>query len=50
MNIGWPFTLPPRDGRLTKEQLAQATDIIMARIAELLPKGYRGYYGDREGS
>ena len=49
LNIGEPFTLPPRDGRLTKEQLAQATDTIMARIAELLPQGYRGYYGDREG-
>jgi 1-acyl-sn-glycerol-3-phosphate acyltransferase len=48
VNIGEPFTLPPRDGRLTKEQLAQATDAIMARIAELLPEGYRGYYGDRE--
>jgi len=50
VNIGRPFTLPLRDGRLTKEQLAQATDIIMARIAELLPQEYRGYYGDREGS
>ncbi len=49
VNIGEPFTLPPRDGRLTKEQLAKATDTIMARIAELLPQEYRGYYGNREG-
>lgn len=49
VNIGEPFVLPPRDGRLTKEQLAEATDSIMGRIAELLPEGYRGYYGDRKG-
>ena len=48
LNIGSPFTLPatleepslaPRDIRQKK------ADYIMARIAELLPASYRGYYG-----
>jgi 1-acyl-sn-glycerol-3-phosphate acyltransferase len=48
VNIGKPFTPQPSGGRLTKEQLAPATDIIMRKIAELLPESYRGYYADRE--
>lgn len=50
VNIGEAFTLPPVDSKLTKEELAQATDFIMERIAELLPESYRGVYGDRKGS
>jgi len=45
VNIGEPFNLPPVDGKLTKAELAQATDFIMGRVAELLPEGYRGVYG-----
>lgn len=48
VNIGEPFTLPPIDGNLTKDKLASATEVIMCRIAELLPESYRGVYGDRE--
>jgi 1-acyl-sn-glycerol-3-phosphate acyltransferase len=48
VNIGKPFTLPHSGGRLTKEQLAPATDIIMRKIAELLPESCRGYYADRK--
>ena len=47
VNIGEPFKLPPVDGKLTKAKLAQATDVIMECIAELLPESYRGVYGDR---
>jgi len=50
VNIGKPFKLPQLGGRLTKDQLAPATDIIMRNIAELLPESYRGYYADRKGS
>lgn len=50
VNIGKPFSLPRVDGRLTKAELAKATDVIMAQVAELLPEGYKGVYGDREGS
>jgi 1-acyl-sn-glycerol-3-phosphate acyltransferase len=49
VNIGEPFKPPSIDGRLTKEHLAQATDVIMRRIAEQLPESYRGYYEDRKG-
>jgi 1-acyl-sn-glycerol-3-phosphate acyltransferase len=48
VNIGEPFTLPPVDGNLTKAKLASATEVIMYRVAELLPESYRGVYGDRE--
>jgi 1-acyl-sn-glycerol-3-phosphate acyltransferase len=49
VNLGKPFNLPPIDGKLSRAQLALVTDLIMGRIAELLPEGYRGVYGDRKG-
>lgn len=45
VNIGPPFHVSQRDGRVTKAQLTAATDLMMRRIAELLPEGYRGVYG-----
>jgi len=48
VNIGKPFTLPPVDGKLIKAQLASTTEVIMRRVAELLPESYKGVYGDRE--
>jgi len=44
VNIGRPFHLPPLSDRLTKVELIELTDSIMERIAELLPKKYRGNY------
>lgn len=49
VNIGKPFTLQPAKGKLTKDQLASSIDIIMRRVAELLPESYRGYYGNHKG-
>ena len=46
VNIGRPFNLPSVNGKITKEQLAEFTHSIMARIAELLPGEYRGQYGE----
>lgn len=46
VNIGKAFSLPPIDGRLTKYELAKLTDVIMERIAEMLPVEYRGYCQD----
>lgn len=43
-NIGHPFRLPPSASALTKAELAEQTDFIMRRIAELLPEEYRGDY------
>jgi len=48
VNIGKTLNLPPTDGKLTKTELALATDLIMARIAELLPQSYRGAYSITE--
>jgi len=45
VKIGEPFHLPPVD-RVNSEATAQATEIIMRRIAALLPPEYRGVYGD----
>ena len=44
IKVGAPFTLPSSKGRQTPEQLESLTNLIMARIAELLPESYRGDY------
>lgn len=45
VNIGTPFTLPPIDGRLERGVRDSLTEMIMLRVAALLPKEYRGDYG-----
>lgn len=40
---GAPFRLP-KEGRLSSEELEEATELIMHRIAALLPPVYRGVY------
>ena len=46
MNVrfGEPFTLPAIEGRLSRQILQQGADMVMERIAQLLPPGYRGHY------
>ena len=46
VNIGTPFTPPQVDGPITKPLLNSVTDMIMLRIAALLPEEYRGVYAD----
>ena len=41
--VGEPFRLPA-SGRVRGRQLEEYTDLIMRRIAELLPEEYRGVY------
>ena len=41
--IGDPFFLPPVS-RISAEEVARCTDVIMSRIAGLLPSSYRGQY------
>lgn len=48
VNIGPPFSLPSASSKLTKVELSRLTDVIMGRIAELLPVEYRGHYGGGE--
>jgi 1-acyl-sn-glycerol-3-phosphate acyltransferase len=45
VTIGEPFRLPPVE-RINSEAAAAATEIIMGRIAALLPERYRGVYAD----
>jgi len=47
VNIGWPFSLPPVEGKLTREKLVEYTGLIMRRIAALLPPQYRGVYAGK---
>jgi 1-acyl-sn-glycerol-3-phosphate acyltransferase len=47
INIGQPFSLPPVEGKLTREKLVEYTDLIMRRVAELLPPKYRGVYAGK---
>ena len=44
VNIGQPFHLPAVNGKLSKTELAESTNLIMGHIAELLPVEYRGNY------
>ena len=44
VNIGTPFSLPVIEGRPDKDLLTSLTDMIMERIAVLLPPGYQGVY------
>lgn len=44
VRYGKPFHLEASGARRTREELARSTDLIMYRIAELLPPEYRGEY------
>lgn len=46
INIGQPFKLPSVEGRLTRPQTKLLTDLIMNKIAALLPPENRGVYGN----
>jgi len=44
VNIGQPFTPPVIEGRMNKQAVASVLDLIMGRIAMLLPPQYQGVY------
>ena len=44
VRIGEPFTLPVIEGKLSRPLLEHMTDMIMQRVADLLPPEYKGYY------
>ncbi len=44
VNIGKPFFLVPNNGKVAKKELADLTDDLMCRIAEMLPAKYHGCY------
>jgi 1-acyl-sn-glycerol-3-phosphate acyltransferase len=48
LNIGRPFHLPVAADALNHEQLDLYSDLIMHKIAELLPEKYHGVYSNEE--
>jgi 1-acyl-sn-glycerol-3-phosphate acyltransferase len=44
INIGESFKLPPVDGKLNRSQMKSLTDLMMTKIAALLPPEYQGAY------
>jgi 1-acyl-sn-glycerol-3-phosphate acyltransferase len=46
IRIGEPFELPPLGEANRKRQRQDAADLIMCRLAALLPPEYRGVYAD----
>ncbi len=44
VNIGQPFTPPVIEGRLSREVLSSVLDMMMQRVAMLLPPQYQGVY------
>lgn len=47
--IGQPFTLPAVEGRIDRALLPSMTEVIMQRLAVLLPPAYRGVHGGHDG-
>ena len=45
VNIGQPFSLPVMEGTPSREVMKSLSDMIMGRIAALLPEKYQGIYG-----
>ena len=50
VNIGTVFSIPSIEGNVERELLSSIADMIMGRIAALLPPSYRGAYavGERD--
>jgi len=49
VRIGLPFELRTGAGLPSKSELKASADMMMSRVAELLPQEYRGVYGDAAG-
>jgi 1-acyl-sn-glycerol-3-phosphate acyltransferase len=46
ISYGEPILLKPKGSKVTREDIAEATDEVMKRIADMLPERYRGEYGN----
>lgn len=44
--VGEPFRMDPVDGPCRRQRLREAADLIMCRLAALLPRAQRGVYAD----
>ena len=45
ITYGEPMLLQPKGNKINKEDIKDATEAVMRRIAEMLPESYRGVYG-----
>ena len=45
ITYGEPMVLTPKGKKITREDIDEATDKVMRKIAEMLPPEYRGVYG-----
>jgi 1-acyl-sn-glycerol-3-phosphate acyltransferase len=45
ITYGVPLILQPKGAKITKDDITESTNLIMRRIAEMLPPRYRGVYG-----
>ena len=50
VNIGPPFTPPVLEGRIDKHIINSVSELMMNRIAVLLPENYRGVYEIKKGN
>lgn len=48
ISYGEPMLLKPKGTKITRDDIAEATDAVMLRIAEMLPERYRGVYGETQ--
>jgi 1-acyl-sn-glycerol-3-phosphate acyltransferase len=48
ISYGKPVVLKPKGAKATREDIKEATEEIMHRIASMLPPEYRGVYGDQQ--
>lgn len=48
ITYGEPIILQPKGAKITKEDIISSTEIVMHRIAEMLPPSYRGVYATPE--
>lgn len=46
ISYGEPMLLRPKGTKVTREDIAEATDEVMKHIAEMLPERYRGVYAE----
>ena len=46
ISYGEPMILKPKGAKITREDINNATEEVMKRIAAMLPAGYRGVYGE----
>jgi len=48
ISYGEPMVLTPKGKKITREDIDEATDKVMRKIAEMLPPEYRGVYGEAQ--